>query len=628
MGAKETVLIVVAILVALVLAAVFMGSGESSLSQNHLSDYLFISSMGRVGSYGYVNVNYSGNQLVKLLAYQEKPRENIFIIKDQGIGNQKTNLFIDAMKSLEKYGYTVNVVPSFSTLVPGTYIVPTGAMPIIFLENAKNQDDITIIYYGKKDLLIDEGIKKIDWYSVLDEKNRQKFVINEIMPDDLTLDSSLLGYIAESNWSLKSKQTFSLHGNGVRTLVVNSSNATFIRFISTNGSSYLVKDYVDPNPQQISLGFTEIFPSENAVIYLSLPKTNGTASFIVEKDGKAVKTEELKRVTEEQLFREDLSPSDSGTYILKVVDNRGIIGGGILHVKEVTITFSSASGRFYTFNATIDGIPIRSDKVLVSLNNGSEKKIYIINDGSIIIPAQLKKGKNTFNFVIFDHPYHAEVENNYESILDVYIKYGTPGSIIVILVFLLAKFSRRPTYTIRVGNTPNEVRKEVKLTVENTMAAFRNTPAYLGVSEPITAREFSLSLKKFATEGADVTEGNVEELLQQLMRIEVIENHKNYYQVKSSRDVKKNYLLRVIREKLISCGVNFTVFGDGIKTKDFEIGFPGTKFSGKGVMVFEDDREIKKFQTTLSDAQLAQLRLKQNNGLISLVTLDSLDELL
>ncbi|MDO8553261.1 MAG: hypothetical protein Q7S22_00500 [Candidatus Micrarchaeota archaeon] len=628
MNTKEIAFIVFGILIVLALVAVFISPVEINTSQKQLKINFQVISMGRVGDYGYANVNYSGNQFVRFLAYSEKPSQNIFIVKDQGIGNQKIGLFINATMQLEKYGYKINTVSPFSTIISGTYLLPTGAMPISFLENVKNQDNITVIYYGKKDLIIDDGIKKFDWYSTLDDKNKSKFVVKEVMPDDLNLDSSFIDYIAESNWTLKYEESFYLSGIGLKTIIINNTNASFIRVIRTNNNSYDITDYSDRNTSQISLGLIQIFPGETATIYFSLPKTNGSASFVIEKDDLIIQNEELKRVSEEESFRKDILFSKSGTYMLKIVDNSGVIGGGILHVKEVIITPLSASGRFYTFNATIDGVPIKSEKVLVSLNDGLEKQSYVINNGVITIQAQLKKGKNLFNFFLSNHYYSVEVENNYESIIDVYIKYGFPGAILIIIIFLFARFSRKPSYTIRIGNTPNEIRKEIKITVESAVAAFKNTPIFLGVSEPITSKEFSFSLKKFATEGAEVTEGNVEELLQQLNKMGIIENHKNYYQLKSKQNAKRNYLLRAIKEKLISQGISFIVMGDKIKTNNFEIGFPNTKFSGKGVVVFEDDGELKIFYSSLNNSQLAQLRLKQGNNLISIVTLDSLDELL
>lgn len=629
MGAKEAVLIVVAIFFVIVILSIFFGNSSSSGNTSFSSSYFSISDVGRAGSFAYVNANYSGSIDVAILSYDSRPKDDIFILDEQGIGNENIEDFVKKLGQLREYNYTPVTITEFSEFREGTYILPTGAMPYYFLQGIKDRANTTIIYFGKSDLIIKDGVKRADWYSELNESEKSKFIIYDVMPDDAIIDSEVIASIAESNWSLRSKDSMHLSGSGTTTLVSNVSNSSFVRIVISNGTSYVVSDYPGfMNNSQISIGYASVLPSEPSSFYFSIPKSNGTLEFVVEKDGKEIKREKLRRVTEEQLFRQDLVENDSGMYVLKLIDNSGVIGGGILHISDISINLENSFGSNYLFNVTLDGKPIKSEKILVSLNGGTTENSYVINDGLVMIPAQLKKGENTLNFGIFGHSYPVKVLNNRETIVDIYIRYGIPGVIIVFLVFIFARFSKRPAYTIRIGNVPNEIRKEVRVSVDDALGIFRKVEYYIGVSGPITSREFALALKKSFTEGADVTEGNIEEILQKLEKTGYIENHKNYYQLKSKGNVKHNYILRIIREKLIANGIRFEVSGNIIRTKDFDVGFPDSTFARKGVIVFEDEQELQLFKSSLSQRKIAELRIKQANGIIELATLNSLDEML
>ena len=150
---------------------------------------------------------------------------------------------------------------------------------------------------------------------------------------------------------------------------------------------------------------------------------------------------------------------------------------------------------------------------------------------------------------------------------------------------------------------------------------------HLGKS-PITTHEFTISLKRYLTNGADITEGNVEEILNKLVKSNYLENHRDYYQLHGEGDVKRNVLHRIVREKLIESGTAFKEEGSKFVLKNMEIGFFGEHFTKKAIVVVDDEAEIKRILSSLNQRHQASIKIAQINDTLSFITIDKLSGVL
>jgi hypothetical protein len=179
------------------------------------------------------------------------------------------------------------------------------------------------------------------------------------------------------------------------------------------------------------------------------------------------------------------------------------------------------------------------------------------------------------------------------------------------------------------GESAASVRQEIRLPIERAVDGFRMIRKDMNLGKaPITPHEFSISLKRYLTNGADVTEGNIEEIIKKLISGGFLEGHRDYYQLKGEGDIKRNTLRRMTREKLIEAGVMFKDDGEKFITKDFEIGFYGQKFNKKGIIVVDDKTEIKKILDFLSDEEKSKMDILQTNDMIRFVPIDKLSDVL
>jgi hypothetical protein len=373
-----------------------------------------------------------------------------------------------------------------------------------------------------------------------------------------------------------------------------------------------------PNP-------ASIFPWQTSTLEFSLGPTNGTAFLSVSKDGNEVLHDTLRRVTDENVFLENLQFSDPGDYVLNVTDNSGTIASGILHVEDLEVSLQQHIGTTYVFSLTVDGAPLTDTQAQVWLNNASTKGTFYVSGGSMTVNAQLNPGANVFNINLLGNVVQVPVENNSDQLFDFYLKFGLPGLVLVLFIYFGARISRKPTYTLRVGDSATYIREEVHLPLAAALEAFKSARTELHLAnEPITPHEFSIELKRHITNGADVTEGNIETILKSLVKSGRLESHREYYQLKGEGNVKLNVLRRMVKEKLIEDGIEFTESGHKFVTKDHEIGFLGDKFVKKAIIVVDSDSEIKDLVGRMNDSEKAMLRIKQANDLLVFVPIDRL----
>lgn len=611
-------------------------SGEEGVSSGaQMSNSTFdVSESGLAGDHLYAVYDYQGDGNLTMLGYDSLPQKEVVIINDsQAIQATRFDDLVSDLMTLKNYGYKVTVSDE-PKIGDAINIVPTGAIPSYALfDLQQNTSTGTIIYFGATDLMLSSGIKEMQWYGELSPDQRKRIVVyNSTLDDFLSAGNVSLSHeILYNTWELRGESDSSLAGSGTGTCALAANGSTYFRLVYLlNGNVGMFdSDELTQTNMSVDPVPASIYPWEKSDLRFELAKTNGTAFFTVKKDGKVVQHDELRRVTDENVFVQRLSFTDPGNYIVTVDDNSGTIASGLLHIKDVKINLTDQRGFTYVFSVTVDGKPLNSGQAVVWLGNSTDKQSYFIGNGELTVNTKLEKGMNIFNFDISGSQIQVPVDNTQVSLLDFYIAWGIPGFALVIAVYFGARLSRRPTYRLRFGDSANYVRQEVAVPTDRALDSFKAIRRDMKLDKvPITAQEFSVSLKRYLTNGADVTEGNVEELLKKLEKSGYLESYRDYYQLKGEGDVKRNALRRMIREDLIQSGVSFDERGGKFFTKDIEIGFFGDDFTKKGIIVVEDKAEGKRLLSALANRDQAKFRVMQANDVIRIVPVDRLSDFL
>ncbi len=589
---------------------------------------------GAASEYAYGVYNFRGEGNLTVLSYAREPKKTVTIINDsQAIQATKLPELVDRMRVLEDYGLTLRISDE-PRVGEGVYVVPTGAIPSYVLFNLQqNSSNGTIIFIGGKDLLLSSGIKRLNWYDSLTAEQKARVVVYNGTLDEF-LDSgnvSLEREVLLLSWMAQNSTNYSISGDGLKTATVPFNRSGYMRIVYEFGGLRGVFDspkLVSVN-QSLTPSPASIFPWEKSSLQFTLNKTNGTAFFSVRKNGKMIEHEQLRRVTDENVFIKRFEYSEPGEYILIVDDNDGVIATGLLHVKDTEIRLIDKRGYTCVFSVMVDGKPLDNSEAYVSLGNSSKRNKYFISDGTMVVAAKLDKGENVFHVELGGATMPVVVDNPEDPIFEFYLKYGAPAFALVAIVYFGARVTRRPTYRLRFGDSADYLRQEMSLPQDRAIESFAmiRRDMKLGKS-PITPHEFSVSLKRYLTNGADVTEGNVEEILKKLVRAGRLETHRDYYQLKGEGDVVQNVLRRIIREKLIESGTQFTEREGKFVTKDFELGFFGETFTGKGIIVVDAKADEKRLLEGMSQAERARFRVQESNGILSFVPVDRLSDVL
>ncbi len=626
-------LVVVLFLIMAIIVGYLLVSGGVSLIQERSPTTFSVLETGTAGPNGYAVFNYRGDGNLTLYSYPSQPKRNVVIINDSNaVDADRLPELADRLSGLSAYGFNVTV-SSEPRIGNDIYIVPTGAMPSYVLFNLEqNSSSGEIIYMGARNLMISNGIKQLDWYDSLTPQQQARVVqyngtLNDFMDrGNFTLDQLIL----DNGWMVQSTANTSISGSAIKTAVVPMNSSGYFRVVYDFDDLHGIYDspYLQPLNRTLVPDPQTRFPWEKSQLEFALNATNGTAFLTIKKDGKTVDHEQLMRVTDANVFIKKLEFNDPGDYVITVDDNSGMIASGLLQVRDLEINLLSQQGVTYVFSVTVDGQPLDNTEADVSLGNSTPKKLYV-SGGQIVVPAKLAQGENTFYFGIEGSTIPVTVNNQQVSIFSFYINYGLPGLIIVLGVYFGARMTRRPMYSLRFGDSASYIRQEITLPVDRALESFQRIRQDMKIGPaPITPQEFTVSLKRYLTNGADVTEGNVEEILKKLVKSGYLETHRDYYQLKGEGDVKRNALSRMVREKLIESGTPFTEKDGKFVTKDYEIGFFGDKFAGKAVIVVDDKSEEKSILGSMGRPEGARYLVMQANDMLSFVTIDRLSDML
>ena len=621
------------VVLSLIIVLLLVGGEEGPAADGSPSTFSVIET-GSAGEYAYAVYNYRGNGNLSVISYEKEPRRKVVIINDsQAIDASNLPQLVDELRVLEDYGFTLTVTDE-PKIGDEIYVIPSGAIPSYALFNLQqNSSNGTIIYFGAKDLLLSNGIKQLNWYNSLSPEQKSRIVVyNSTLNEFLeSRNSSLAREVLTAGWAARNISVISVSGNGLNTVSAKLNKTGYLRVIYELGDTRGIFDspYIKTLDQSLHPSPAAILPNEKSTLQFPLNKTNGTAFLLIKRDGKTMENEQLRRVTDENVFIKRLEYAEPGHYIISVEDSSGPIASGLLHVRDIRIRLLEQRGVTYVFSVMADGVPLEDAEALISLGESGDKRKYYITDGTVTVNAKLDPGENRFNFELAGAEIPLVVVNRQDNLFDFYIKYGIPGLAIIAVVYFGARMSRRPTYRLRFGDAAGAIRQEITLPVGRALESFSmiRNDMNLG-SSPITAQEFTVSLKRYLTNGADVTEGNVEEILKRLVKAGHLESHRDYYQLKGEGPVRRNVLRRMIKEKLIESGIMFSESGEKFATKDFDVGFFGDKFTKKALVIVDDKAEMNTLLSSLSQSELARIKLMQANDTLQFVTIDRLGDVL
>ncbi len=617
-----------------VLALMFLGEVDISPIQETSPPVFTVIEVNTAADSGYAIFNYRGEGNVTMLALDKMPKKKVVVINDsRAIQAEKLSELIEDLRVLESYGYELSVVEE-ATISDAVYVVPSGALPSYVLFNLQQgSSDGVIMYVGDTDLILSRGIKRQPWYDSLTDEQRSRVVQYAGPLDDFIVSEnySLVSDILYETWNQQYNATMNLTEDGEKTIVTELGESEYVRLVyELDDELYGVSDTgpLKFTPQFLTPIPTEVFPWERSKLDFDLNKTNGTAEMEIKKEGKTIEKQFLRRVTDDNVFIKNMKYDEPGEYVIHVTDNTHRVASGILHVKDLDIELVDRRGVTFQFKVTVDGEPLDNTDVLVGLGNSEKSKFYV-SAGELIVQAKPDPGENVFNIDIFGTtvPYH--YNNDQKGFFDFYLTYGLPGLGLVFVIYFGARLSRKPMYSVRFGESATYIRQEIRLPLSRALDSFKRIRSDMKLGRsPITPHEFSISLKRYLTNGADVTEGNVEEILKKLVGSGKLEVHRDYYQLKGEGDVKRNTLRRMAREKLIESGTPFNDKDGKFITKDYEIGFFGQSFKKKGIVVVDDNSEVEKILHSLSESERSRIQILRANDMLRFVPIGRLQDVL
>lgn len=578
-----------------------------------------LSGFGSSGGDGYAIFSHSDKGNLTLISYSFKPKKQITLVTDKNAIEAKNPLaLIEILKPLENYSY--KILTNSSTFDDGIYIVPTGAMPDYVLEALRTKNS-SVIYFGSTDLLIQNGIKKRQWLTDLDESAKKRLIIYPMTLDEYLekRNFSLIDDILYQKWSLENKKTLYFDGSNLTTLSI-PINSSYLRIVS---NSKLFDSELLKQTPTINITPNKVYPMGKINIEYTLNKTNGSGYISVKKDTKIVFKESYTRISDENTLIKKLQFEEPGDYIVEITDNSGVIASGIIHVYDLRFNYIETRGYSYIFSATLDGTNISESDVYVSLNNDSEGRKFYIEKGLIAVSAKIPKGTSTFYFNFNNYKHSISVENNSEDLLEFYLKYGSIGVFLILIVYLFAKFSRKKVYIIKIDDSQLPSRKNIVITVSEIMDLFKSI--YSGL--PISASEFSSYIRNNYSKGAEITDGNIEAILQKLVKLNLLENYYTFFQIPIG-SVRRNSFLRQIQDQLIENGIDSELVDSVFISKDYTISFESPQIGRKSICVFENLMEIDKYFKNLDNIEFSKIQLSLSNGFLKITTIEKLGELL
>lgn len=616
-------IILTCLAIALMLVLVFPEQTKTlKVSQNGTVKML---EFGKAGNYGYLTFYYNGSGNVSLLALSEQPKNNIILLKKDYLNTERYSYFFDELKKLWNKNFIIKEVDEIGDPQNSIIIIPSGAMPLDVLLKLDNLTvSNQIIYIGKIDLVHSTNLLRTEWYKNISNRSKLHIMVFEKTLSEFYSEknNSIFDAIETNSWAVKNSTNYIYSGEGNKTIFINLSNASWMRMLPLSDSQKLSNYSAEIH------GPEDIFPWQNAQYIVQFNYSTGIAQFAVEKDGVVLNSNELARVRGKEAFFFTLNPLSSGDYLLRISDQAQTLGAKKLHVKNLSVSLARVYGNNYEFEVFIDGAPLENASALIGLNHSNNKIETEVKNGKLNVRANLRQGENAFVISLFGQKNIVFYNNNQESLIEFYAKTLIPGIAIVALFYVWAYLNKKPVYRIRVPEGVVGKNHEITVTQSQIVSIIENIEKRFGWKRiPLSIREIGFGLK-YLTEGLEVNEGNVEAIMKKLEEKNVVKSYFGFYELAEWGDPKFNALRRIVRDKLIQNGIEFTEIPNGFEYEGKQIIFNLEKAKGEVMVVFERSEEIRTYLSSLEEKTRAQIEIKIKNGILRLVTLDELDELI
>jgi len=634
---KKRLILIAALVVVLVLAGTFIVT-VLTMPQNEAEvGYVEIISNGRAGEYGYYLYYANGTGNATLFGLNQTPKNKIVVLSETGIGQESFNEFMESLESLEEYGMSVEVIgrSDVRNVRDSILIVPTGAIPDYILNTIGSTGSFnTLIYIGKTDLKMASSLRKDYWYTQLDPETQSRIIVEEYTLDEFMDDPELMVQFKEglldNRWAVVSEaeQSFVDYG-GDKSIFVPLEENGYLRFVYEAGERKGIDNSallpVEPVHMETD---GDVYPWERAAVSFTLSNTTGKAFYTVEKNGVILLSEDLGRVGVEKAFYYTYEFEEPGDYIVKVYDSSGMLGSTYIHVKDIEIAHEGTWDIRTIFTVEVDGEPLKSGDLWVSVNNGESEK-YPIIDGHVTVTEKLKSGDNVFRVQYLEYKEDIVYEGVQSGTIETYLQWGPFILVFIVVIYVLASMRKKPLYTIKIEAVARKERNTVEITSAQIVECIKYLEDKFGWEKvPVTLNELAYSIRKNVTDGADVLDGDLEAILKALEARGVVEREGDYYQLKGWGDVKTNVLMRRIRDHLVKNGVKFKEKKKGFDIGSALISAQYNDMNEKLILVFDGEEDVRRFMNSLKGTERARLEVKKANDRIRLVSIDSLEEIL
>ncbi len=633
---KKVVLTIIAV-VLLVLAATFVITIFTFQEEAVDRGYVEIISEGRAGDFGYYLYNANGTGNITLFGLDEEPRDRIYVLSETGIGMESFNAFMDEMDTLQEYGMTVEVIgrSDVRNVRDSILIVPTGAIPDYILNTIGSTGTFnTLIYIGKTDLKMASSLRKDYWYTQLDDITKEKIIIKEYTLDEFMDDPALVeGFkreLLENRWAVVSEAEHVFENfNAERSLFVPLEETGYLRLVYHAGQKMGVDSTGLLPMEPVNMETDgEVYPWDRAAVSFTIANTTGKAFYTVEKNGVILLSEDLGRIGVEKAFYYTYEFEEPGDYIVKVYDSSGMLGSTYIHVKGIEIMREGTYDIRTVFTVTVDGEPLKSGDMYVSVNNEEAKK-YPIIDGYVTVAEKLQGGKNVFRVQYLEYKEDIIYTREQAGTIETYLRWGPFILVFIIVIYVLASMRKKPGYTIKIEALARKERNILEVTVEDITECFEHVQTKFGWEHvPIKLSELAYSVRKNVTDGADVLDGDLEAILKSLEGKGIVERYGDYYQLGGWGDVKTNVLMREVRDIIVKNGVRFKETKNGFDIGSAIISAEYADLKKKLILVFDGEEDLRRFMSALKGAERARLEIKKSNDLLKLVPIDQLEEIL
>ncbi|MBD3389901.1 hypothetical protein GF415_03000 [Candidatus Micrarchaeota archaeon] len=633
---KKTIFVIAFVLI-LVLAATLILTLIDMPEAEGAPGYVEVLSKGRAGEYGYYLYMANGTGHTQLLGLDEEPKDKIYVLSETGVGMDSFNSFVEELDTLNEYGMSVEVIgrSDVRKVRDSILIVPTGAIPDYVLNSIGSTGSFnTLVYIGKTDLKMASSLRKDYWYAQLDNQTKEKIIVKEYTLDEFMDDPELMeGFreeLKENSWAVVSESTQEFSGaNEEKSIFVPLEDGGYLRFIYEAGENrgIDVSSFLASEPVEVETD-GEVYPWERAAVSFTLSNTTGKAFYTVEKNGEILLSEDLGRVGVEKAFYYTYEFEEAGDYIIKVYDSSGMLGSTYIHVKGIEINREESWNMRTLFSVEVDGEPLKTGDLYVSVNNGEEEK-YPIADGQVSVPVKLQSGKNVFRVQYLEYKETITYTREQAGTIETYIKWGPFIVIFIIIVYVAASVRKRPVYTIKVEAVAKKERNTVEVEPEDLIECIKYLQDRFGWNKvPIKLNEFAYSVRKNITDGAEVLDGDLEAMLKELEKRGKIERYGDYYQLSGWGEVKKNVLMREARDILVSRGIRFKETKKGFSIGSSLISADYIETEKKLIVVFENEEDIRRFMKSLRGDERARLEVKKANDALKITTVNRLEEIL